>query len=184
MKNLIAIALMFTWGSASAIPVQWTLEDVVFADGGTASGSFVFDADTSTYSRTDIVTTSGSILQGQSYHRDGLTNLNPAIVWFLGGSGPAAQLGLVFLPPGVVYEPNGAFGPNPLTNSGGWLSLDTLNGGEVDACYISCYDPLSLSRNFVSGGAFGVAVPLPPAVWLFGSALAGLGWVRRKNTAA
>jgi hypothetical protein len=28
------------------------------------------------------------------------------------------------------------------------------------------------------------AVPLPPAVWLFGSALAGLGWIRRKKTAA
>jgi hypothetical protein len=26
------------------------------------------------------------------------------------------------------------------------------------------------------------AVPLPPAVWLFGSALAGLGWMRRRKT--
>lgn len=25
-------------------------------------------------------------------------------------------------------------------------------------------------------------VPIPPAVWLFGSALAGLGWLRRKHT--
>ena len=26
------------------------------------------------------------------------------------------------------------------------------------------------------------AVPIPAAVWLFGSALAGLGWMRRKQT--
>jgi len=26
------------------------------------------------------------------------------------------------------------------------------------------------------------AVPVPAAVWLFGSALAGLGWMRRKQT--
>ncbi|MGI9309299.1 MAG: VPLPA-CTERM sorting domain-containing protein, partial [Gammaproteobacteria bacterium] len=28
----------------------------------------------------------------------------------------------------------------------------------------------------------GTAVPIPAAVWLFGSALAGLGWMRRKQT--
>jgi hypothetical protein len=27
------------------------------------------------------------------------------------------------------------------------------------------------------------AVPIPAAVWLFGSALAGLGWMRRRKTA-
>ena len=183
MKNLIAIALMLTWASASAIPVRWTLEDVSFADGGTASGSFVYDADTSTYSRTDIVTTSGSVLPGETYHGNGISDSNPAIVWFLGDSGPAIQLGLVFLPPGVVYEPGGAFGPSPLTNNGGWLSLDTLNSRELDVCNPSCYDPASLSRDVISGGAFGVAVPLPPAVWLFGSALAGLGWIRRRSQA-
>ncbi|MCP4833046.1 MAG: VPLPA-CTERM sorting domain-containing protein, partial [Gammaproteobacteria bacterium] len=29
----------------------------------------------------------------------------------------------------------------------------------------------------------GAAVPIPAAVWLFGSALAGLGWIRRKQAA-
>ena len=41
-----------------------------------------------------------------------------------------------------------------------------------------------------ASGAFGMvfdtfevtAVPIPAAVWLFGSALAGLGWMRRKKT--
>ena len=42
------------------------------------------------------------------------------------------------------------------------------------------------SVEFVDGAINGVivsAVPIPAAVWLFGSALAGLGWMRRKQTA-
>ena len=31
--------------------------------------------------------------------------------------------------------------------------------------------------------SIGSAVPIPAAAWLFGSALAGLGWMRRKQTA-
>ena len=35
-----------------------------------------------------------------------------------------------------------------------------------------------------SSGAFMLtAVPVPAAIWLFGSALAGLGWLRRKTQA-
>ena len=37
-------------GPATAIPVTWQLENAVFASGRTATGSFVFDADTGVYS--------------------------------------------------------------------------------------------------------------------------------------
>lgn len=54
-----ALALAFAgFTSAShAALVQWTLTDVRFADGGTASGSYVFDASTGSYSRIGIATT-------------------------------------------------------------------------------------------------------------------------------
>jgi hypothetical protein len=47
-------------------------------------------------------------------------------------------------------------------------------------------DDYSLTSNFVFGGydiSFaGVhSVPIPAAVWLFGSALAGLGWMKRRH---
>jgi hypothetical protein len=48
---------------------------------------------------------------------------------------------------------------------------DWLNAGWV---YGSEFDPLATGWS--------VAVPVPAAVWLFGSALAGLGWMRRKQT--
>jgi hypothetical protein len=79
MKKLIAAFLLLGFGSAQAIPVIWTLEGVLFEDGGTASGSFVYDADTSTFSDTYIVTTSGSMFPGEAYHGDESSPSNPAI---------------------------------------------------------------------------------------------------------
>src|SRR5690242_19918035 len=53
MRGLLSIVIITAAGAVSlaptlalANPVTWTLEDFVFADGGTATGSFVFDADT------------------------------------------------------------------------------------------------------------------------------------------
>ena len=46
--------------TALAVPIEWTLADVTFDDGGTASGSFVHEADTGVYSNVRIVTTAGS----------------------------------------------------------------------------------------------------------------------------
>ena len=57
--GLFAFWLALAPAPASAVPLLWTLNDVTFNNGGTASGSFRFDADTATYS--DVaVTTSGS----------------------------------------------------------------------------------------------------------------------------
>jgi hypothetical protein len=45
----------------NVIPITWTLEDVVFNDSTTASGSFVYDADIGTYISYDILTSSGNV---------------------------------------------------------------------------------------------------------------------------
>lgn len=62
--------------------------------------------------------------------------------------------------------------------TGDWLSLqnvsfyaDNYNGGFAP--------PIEVQIDNIVVGA---AVPIPAAVWLFGSALAGLGWMRRKQT--
>src|SRR4051812_42307531 len=54
-----------------AKPVKWNLEDVTFQDGGTAVGSFLFDANASSASASvldfDITTTDGTVLTGVHY---------------------------------------------------------------------------------------------------------------------
>ena len=59
--------LLILAGPASAGPILWTLAGVAFGDGGTASGSFVFDADTGQYSFIDVSTTTGSVRTGSTY---------------------------------------------------------------------------------------------------------------------
>jgi len=52
--------------------------------------------------------------------------------------------------------------------------------GEFFAAKIAGYDD-SLSGNTSGKFAGSTPVPVPAAVWLFGSALAGLGWMRRRQ---
>ncbi len=66
MKKLLAslaltLSMMGFASTANAVPIKWTLIDIVFDDGGTATGSFVYDAETDTYSNIRISTTSGDV---------------------------------------------------------------------------------------------------------------------------
>ena len=56
---LIAVILVGVTKSASAIPVQWTLNGWNLTGGDTATGSFVFDADLGTFSNVNVSSTSG-----------------------------------------------------------------------------------------------------------------------------
>jgi hypothetical protein len=57
------------------------------------------------------------------------------------------------------------------------------SGGEGFCLNASCTQAVvgPELREFISGSI--TAVPIPTAVWLFGSAMAGLGWMRRKQVA-
>lgn len=46
--------------TANAVPIQWTVSETTFDDGGTLSGSFVYDADSDVYSNIRLKTTTGS----------------------------------------------------------------------------------------------------------------------------
>ena len=56
----IILAGWLAAGAVHAAPVTWTLRDVVFNDGTTAAGSFVYDAHKNTYVNFSITTTSGN----------------------------------------------------------------------------------------------------------------------------
>jgi hypothetical protein len=62
--------LSLSLSAAHATPITWTLQDVTFDDGGTALGSFVYDADSGihgTYSSISVVTTPGTSFAGTIY---------------------------------------------------------------------------------------------------------------------
>ena len=55
------------------------------------------------------------------------------------------------------------------------LELNWLNVDEFSMYDYSNIDAMAFDNIVVT------AVPIPATVWLFGSALAGLGWMRRKK---
>src|SRR5215813_9278566 len=70
-RSLIAalglIALLSLPSVASADGATWTFSGVTFDDGGTASGSFFYDATNNTYSDINMTTTAGTLLTGALY---------------------------------------------------------------------------------------------------------------------
>jgi len=146
---------------ASADAITWTFSDVTFDDGGIASGSFVYDAPTNTYSSIDITTTSGSAFAGTTYHTlSGLFG-SSSTGMLLGASGDLTNTDLLFL----------LFGP-ALTNSGGTVLLSGFGEGTCDNtnCSLS-----TLDRSITGGELVGtVSTPEPSALSLLTVALAAL----------
>jgi hypothetical protein len=118
-KTLIAFVLCLgQLGATSsiAIPITWTLSGATFDDGGTASGSFRYDATSNAYSAINITTTNGTSFGGASY---------PAVHPDFGS--PSS----VYLPigPGALADFSGTTAlllgfSSALSNLGGPVSLD------------------------------------------------------------
>jgi hypothetical protein len=152
---------LFFGSAAHAIPLRWTLNDFIFEDGQMATGSFVYDADSGIFSDIDIVTGANSDWNVASVNYD--------------------NLGFTSLPGGDLFThaiPCNAAGDHctlvirlegELTSNGG-----TVVGGMLER---------NQQSNVRKGAGVGYisAVPVPAAVWLFASALAGLGMVRRRR---
>jgi hypothetical protein len=175
--------LQFTFPSTgSATPITWNLQNLSFSDGGTASGSFIFDADTNLYSSVNITTTAGSILGGNTY--TDLWNVWGTVhtagsLGVLTDSSPPDLAGI----PALILDYQGV-----LTNAGGIVNvLPRPGSNSIEAhCWPGVTDCSVLSgplRNVVAGGFVTTnPVPVPAAVWLFGSGLVGLmGFARRRK---
>ncbi|TGD73622.1 hypothetical protein E4634_11430 [Mangrovimicrobium sediminis] len=192
MKNPSSFALALLTAmlsvAAEAAPVKWYLQDVTFEDGARVEGSFVFDADTNTYSDIDVTTSPGvaeivggveTTVSGFLYDRVSTRIVlapDPEIVYIDDAAQDAIGQGV-----GIVEL---SF-RSPLTNAGGRVQLATTNGPPVPSGYageFSCPPPLDYpcSDEFrIRVFASGFVTPQPfQAVPIFGPwnflALAGL----------
>ncbi len=69
-----------------------------------------------------------------------------------------------------------SFDTSGSTNGNVTLQIDLLTGG------YAVMDNFQITASDEAGGGIIPPVPVPAAVWLFGSALVGLGWLRRRPT--
>lgn len=170
MKKLVlaaslACAVLGAATSASAAVLTWTLQDVTFVDGATATGWFSYDTDIKKALNWDITTAPGAVAPG--------TNYQPST----GNAGSE----LYGLHDNIMFRPSvGGYlylhFVGPLTAAGGTVNLLTVSSPEGS---IEAFTP-GVSRAVRSGSA--VAVVPEPGTWalmILGFGAAGASLRRR-----
>ncbi len=157
----VLLVLLCVPSFALADGITWNLSGVTFDDGGAASGSFVYDAPTNTFSAIDITTTPGSAFAGATYTALSGAFGSSSTGMLLGSSGDLTDTALLFL----------MFGDD-LTNLGGTVSLIGIGEGTCDNS--DCSDNTEV-RSITAGSVVGaVATPEPSTFLLVGMGLVAL----------
>jgi hypothetical protein len=153
MKTLFSIIFVLYSTAASAVPVTWNFNSLLFDDGGSVDATFDFDAEKlgiDAYSNLSIVTTAGTVLSGKSY-------LTPDIVF---ASPSKIKVGNKLE---VVFA--GKLDQAPTNGIGVVAVLESMSGSSrVTGSGTATPD----------GGIPATTVPLPASLLMFLSALAGL----------
>ena len=124
LSLIVGISLGALSATTHAEPIEWTLNNIVFDDGGTATGTFVYDAATNDLSDINIQTSDGFVFSGNTYSSTlGVLPVKIALTTAtnFGDLSNELILDLLFIGDG-------------LTDAGGTVAVgDTVNGSSVES---------------------------------------------------
>jgi hypothetical protein len=204
MRHALGVILLFILGSAQAAPVTIDFEEFSIGDGGgsilpnypvLASQGYELTGDGGPggpYSSTEVLTgtnTGGTNAYGSSISglgQDGFNyHVNVTLEKADGGAFAIHSLDLLMdTDPEGWMEIRGTLAGGGLTfllgvpvGTGDWLNLESVRFWAEGNGFGPGGATVELDNIVVS------AVPIPAAVWLFGSGLGLLGWFRRRQSA-
>jgi hypothetical protein len=154
---LVSIPCMLVSGlpSADANTMTWSLTDVDFGDGGTASGSFTFDATSGSFSAIDITTTPGTEFGGADYTTFAFGN----DLFLTAVTGSSSNLtGTPFLVLNFT---------SPLTDAGGTIPLGIGSFGSISVegtCLVANCGSGVVERFVTTGAVSAVPEPTPTPI--------------------
>ena len=170
---LVMIGLIFV-NTAQALPIKWVLQDVVFNDQSTATGSYFYDADTNMFSNINVSTsTIGSVYTVGNPSSGGNSGFLALLTTDVGDLTGVLELTMALA--------------STMANAGGTLAIVpdfVFSGGTGFSFEGACIDPSCSSfgaQRGISSGSVTTSVPVPATLALFGLGLASLGWSRRKR---
>ena len=165
---LATVVSLVCSASVSAAPVTWTLNNVSHSN-GTITGTFIYDADLDEYSDWSIYVTGAPLNDGP------IESLSGTALHLSAWMAPPLFEGVTALEVYLEFD-------KALTNLGG--TIDIVPGvfdpfwGPESGSYLNQCGGSGCGGSAILGGSIS-AVPVPAAAWLFGTALAGLAFLRR-----
>jgi len=171
---IIALIAVSALQRSDAATIDWTFNNAMWDDGGLLLGKFSYDTDLQTISAAGLglATTLGTTGLFNTYTNIGQIHPLTPIEHAFASSGDFPPNNFSLLTLGDAEAPFTVSFATP-----GIINLATLS----TKTELIVFGP---ARSLVSGTLIGVeVVPVPPAVWLFGSGLIGLiGVARRKKS--
>ena len=194
MRRVLGLTAALVAGLGFVVPahaavITYTLEDVIFDDGGTASGSFDFDTSTNTFSNISIISTAGSLFDGTTHFADWPSTVSDPLVRFV-NSDATGSTGLPRLTDAIGISFNVQQSPGVFTSIipdlglSDMIVLDYVSESRcvVSNCGIAHGIRASFSGRLVTDDLPVSQVPVPATFLLFLTGLSGLGFTAfRRN---